>query len=325
MRTGPEKQRKKLPTKADLDPLAKNPWAVALASPPRFCTLTGARIPRDILGEWGLVKKPDTELNYMLPVGLLRDSLARQPKRAQTPDTKQTEEPDENESTVRTVRNDKMGRHLFLRMVDSLPFLRIVAPIFSRSAGKKPAVSKMVPFRWKHPYGPITAREEKSIVWIKDMPEYVLKHMRRDVAKKLGRTSTRWGLGGGDGVWNALDIQESSDAAIVDALGRLGSVERAECGAVLLLRPREVDGEDLSEVPSCSEEVVHPQTQSKIPVFDLSVLLAESDLETLRRTEAPHYQHAALFFRPDDASSIKTMLSLWKLKRFLTEDPRFNV
>jgi hypothetical protein len=183
----------------------------------------------------------------------------------------------------------------------------------------------MVPFRWKHPYGPITAREEKSIVWIKDMPEYVLKHTRRDVVKKLGRTWTRWGLGGGDGVWNALDIQETSDAAIVDALGRLGSVERAECGAVLLLRPRQVDGEDLSEVPSCSEEVVHPQTQSKIPVFDLSVLLAESDLETLRRTEAPHYQHAALFFRPDDASSIKAMLSLWKLKRFLTEVPQLNV
>lgn len=328
MRTGPEKQRKKLPTKADLDPLSKNPWAVALASPPRMCTLTGARLPRDILGEWGLVKKPDTELNYMLPVGLLKDSLARQPTPAQTEAAdaaKQTEELGDNESALKPTRNDKLGRHLFLRMVDRLPFLRIVSPIFARNAGKKAAVTKMVPFRWKHPHGPITSREEKSIVWMEGMPEYVLKHMRRNVAKELDATRERWHLGAGDGVWSVLDIQEFSDAAIVDALGRLGSIERAECGAVLVLRPGGANGGDPNEEGSCSEEVIHPQTQSKVPVFDLSALLGESDLETLRQTQAPHYQHAALFFRPEDASSIKTMVSLWKLKQFLLEDPKLKV
>jgi len=323
MRTGPGKQRKRLPTKTDLDPLAKNPWAVALASPPRMCALSGARLPRDILGEWGLVRKPDTDLNYLLPVGLLQDSLARKPAPSptQTPDAeaaKQTTDPDGNEPTVRSMRNDKKGRHLFLRMIDSLPFLRVVAPILARRAGKKPAAAKMLPFRWKHPHGPITSREEKSIVWMEGMPEYVLKHMRRDVVKKLDRTRTKWHLDSGDGVWSALDIQEVSDAAIVDALGGLGAIERAECGAVLLLRPRKARDGDLNEV-------VHPQTQSKIPVFDLSVLLGESELESLRATQARHYQQAAVFFRPDDAWSIKAMLSLWKLKMFVAEDPTLKV
>lgn len=314
MRTGPEKQHKSRPTKAGLEPLSKNPWAVALASPPRMCTLTGARIPRDILGEWGLVKKPTTDLNYMLPVGLLQNSLARKSTPVQTPDPGKPT--GENESSITPVRNEKMGRTLFLRMVDSLSFLRIVAPIFVRNAGKKPAITKMVPYRWKHPYGPITAKEEKNMVWMKDMPEYVLMHMRRDVARKLDKARERWALGGEDGVWRVLDAQEFSGAGLVDALGRLAPIERAECGAVILLHPGEVEG-DLNEV-------VHPQTQKKVPVFDLSKLLAKSDLETLRRTEAPHYQQAALFFRPEDPLSIRAMLSLWKLKQFLVEDPTIN-
>ncbi|KAJ5119052.1 hypothetical protein N7476_011405 [Penicillium atrosanguineum] len=316
MRTGPEKQHKRLPNKADLEPLSKNPWAVALASPPRMCILTGARIPRDILGQWGLVKKPNADLNYMLPVGLLQDSLARKSTPVQTSDPDKAT--GETESSITPVRNEKLGRTLFLRMVDRLSFLRIITPIFVRSAGKKPAITKMVPYRWKHPHGPITAKEEKNMTWMKDMPEYVLMHMRRDVARKLDAAREKWGLGGEDGVWSALDVQEISDAGIVDALGRLGSIERAECGAVILHPRGEVESGSL-------DEVVHPQTQKKIPVFDLSKLLGESDLERLRQTEAAHYQQVALFFRPEDPSSIKAMLSLWKLKQFLVEDPALNM
>lgn len=316
MRTGPEKQHKRLPNKADLEPLSKNPWAVALASPPRMCTLTGARIPRDLLGKWGLVKNPTTERNYMLPVGLLQDSLARKSTPVETPDP--NTQTGENESSITPVRNEKLGRTLFLRMVDSLSFLRIVAPFFAKSAGKKPAITKMVPYRWKHPHGPITAREEKNMVWMKDMPEYVLMHMRRDVARKLDVARKKWGLGGEDGVWNALDVQEVSNAGIVDALAQLRSIKRAECGAVILLRPGEVESENLNKV-------MHPQTQKKIPVFDLSKLLAESDLETLRQTEAAHYRQVALFFRPEDPSSMKAMLSLWKLKQFLEEDSALDI
>ncbi|KAJ5668430.1 uncharacterized protein N7477_007000 [Penicillium maclennaniae] len=317
MRTGPEKQHKRPPTKADLEPLSKNPWAVALASPPRMCTLTGARIPRDLLGQWGLLKNPTSGLNYMLPVGLLQESLARDSTPVRKPDPNTST--GEHESSITPVRNEKLGRTLFLRMVDRLSFLRVVAPIFARSAGKKPAVAKMVPYRWKHPHGPINAKEEKNMVWMKDMPEYVLMHMRRDVARKLEAVRQKWGLGGEDGVWSALDVQESSDAGMVDALARLRPIERAECGAMIILqRSGAVENGNVNEV-------VHPQTQKKIPVFDLSKLLAESDLDALRQTGAAHYQQGALFFRPEDPSSIKAMLSLWKLKLFLEEDPALDL
>src|SRR5436190_20827977 len=45
------KQRKRRPTKEDDDRLRRNPWAMALASPVRKCSATGARMPAEFLGE----------------------------------------------------------------------------------------------------------------------------------------------------------------------------------------------------------------------------------------------------------------------------------
>lgn len=308
-----------------------------------MCSATGARIPRDLMGEWGLVKNPSTEHNHMLPVGLLEDLLARKtpvpssspaPKttdqdQAQAPNTatnEQGEDPFKSGSIVKPVRDEKPVRRLILRMVDRLPLLRMLALPLSKGNSKKPAVVKLLPFRWKHPQGPITAREERTLVWTEDMPEYVLRHMRRHVVRKLERARKihRY-LGAAKGVWGVLDLHEYTDAALVEALGRLEPVEREECGAVIFLGPLQDAGEtgDVSfEGGSFSEDVTHPRTRSKIPVFDLSVLLSEADLENLRGTRAPHFKNTALLFIPDDRVSIETMLSLWKLKRFLAEDPK---
>lgn len=342
VRSGPFKIRKKHPTKEDEHRLAKNPWAVALASPIRMCSATGARIPRDLMGEWGLVKNPKTERNHMLPVGLLEDLLARKtpapssspaPKtadqdQAQAPNTATTEQgegPFGSGSKVKPVRDEKPMRRLILRMVNRLPLLRMLALPLSKVSNKKPVVARLLPFRWKHPNGPITAREEKTLVWTEDMPEFVLRHMRRHVVRKLERTrKIHRHLGAAKGVWGVLDLHEYTDVALVEALGRLEPVEREECGAVIFLGPLK-DARETGDGPfeggSFSEDVTHPRTRSKIPVFDLSVLLSEADMEILRGTRAPHFKNTALLFIPDDRVSIETMLSLWKLKRFLAEDP----
>lgn len=150
------------------------------------------------------------------------------------------------------------------------------------------------------------------------MPEFVLRHMQMDVVRKLERTCQRYKrLGAANGVWNVVEMQGHSDAALVDALGRLQAVDRAECGAVLLLGP-------FSEGIPSAEAATLPQTQSKVPCFDMSVLLSESDMQTLRETAAPHFQNTALFFRPNSQLSVDVMLSLWKLKCFLAEDPRLS-
>lgn len=146
------------------------------------------------------------------------------------------------------------------------------------------------------------------------MAEYVLQQRRSDVVKKLERARRRYTrLDIPGGAWSVLDIQESSNDALVDALKRLGSFERMASGAVLLLAPLS-NGE-------CPEAVFNPSTQSQVPVFDLSTLLSGSDLAKLRDTEAPHFHNAALFLRPDDRIGVEAILALWKLQRFMTETP----
>lgn len=146
------------------------------------------------------------------------------------------------------------------------------------------------------------------------MPEFALRHMQLDVARKLERISKRYSrLGAPNGVWNVLNLQEYSDTAVEDALERLQSMDRVECGAVLLVGP-------FPAGTSFSETARLPQTQQTVPIFNATTLFSGSDLRKLRSAAAPHFQNTALFFRPDDPMSIETMLSLWKLKRFLAPD-----
>ncbi|GLI76931.1 hypothetical protein PoHVEF18_005209 [Penicillium ochrochloron] len=319
-RSSPIKDRKRLPTPDDTFELKKNPWAVALASPVRMCSVTGARIPRDLLGEWGLVRKPDTENSYLLPVDLIKDSLeARKETESSVPEKAPYLDPAtisaDTPLTAKAIRNEKPGQQLLLRMLNSLHLLKGLAKPLSKNAGKRPAISRLLPFRWKHPLGPITSRVEKSILWRPDMAEYVLQQKRTDVVKKLEKARWRYArLDIPGGVWNVLNIQESSNAGLVDALERLGSFDRMASGAVILLTPSGNGG-------SWPETVFNPSTQSQVPVFDLTTLLSESDLAKLREAEAPHFRNAALFFRPDNHLGVETILALWKLQRFMTETP----
>lgn len=150
------------------------------------------------------------------------------------------------------------------------------------------------------------------------MPEYVLRHMQLDVARKLEKTCKRFPrLGAPNGVWSVIEMGDYSDIALEDALRCLQSVDRVESGAVLLLGP-------FPEGTIFSGTVLLPQTQRTVPVFNLTELLSSSDLRQLGDAAASHFQHTALFFRPDDRLSVETMLSLWKLKRFLAPDPKFS-
>ncbi|KAJ5306486.1 hypothetical protein PENANT_c031G10528 [Penicillium antarcticum] len=334
-RPGPEKNRKRRPTMHETDQLSKNPWAVALASPIRMCGVTGARLPTALLGKWGLVQQQETEQLHFMPVGLMQDLLQnnRPPNSNHsdilaTVDVKgQQSELDvssENKSpTVDTPsplvqQNNKQGRQLLLRITELLPLLRSISAPLSRKSGKKPAVLKLLPFRWKHPQGPIKASEEQKLNWMSNAPDIVLQSMRNVVYRKLDAASTKFKrLGKPNGVWRAVDLHEYSESAVEDALGCLKPFERMECGGLLLLGSNADGLASQSSVP-CPDSVTLPQTESKVPVFDLSSLLSESDLIQLRESH-PQFQRTALFFRPDEEVTIDAMIYLWKLKRLLVK------
>ncbi|KAE8148664.1 hypothetical protein BDV25DRAFT_157885 [Aspergillus avenaceus] len=67
------------------------------------------------------------------------------------------------------------------------------------------------------------------------------------------------------------------------------------------------------------EYVTLPQTQSKVPVFELLELFSDEEMDELRSYH-PRFNSPALFFRPTDKLTVNTMLALWKLKGYIRQD-----
>ncbi|KAJ6024313.1 hypothetical protein N7540_005110 [Penicillium herquei] len=308
---------RKLPPRIDgPEPLAKNPWAQALASPMRTCTVSGARLPRDLMGDWGLVQRPKTDDLYLLPVDYLQESLRKDSK------NKGDQEADGKMDDATKTGKTNTRRQLVFKMFNAIPFLRLMIKPLGKPGGKKPPVSRLIPFRWRHPQGPISQREEKQLVWLDDMPQYLLSHMRKDLSKRLVRACLQSNtLGAANGVWSVIDMQGYSTSALLQGLEELRPVTNMECGAVILLGEEEVEGDTgIAGPESFPESVTIPQIERGVPVFDLSVLLSASELAELRQS-VPHFQNSALFFRPNNKAVMDLMLSLWKLKQYLVEDP----
>ncbi|CAG8905490.1 unnamed protein product [Penicillium egyptiacum] len=332
-RHGTEKNRKRRPTTQEEADLLKNPWALILASPARMCSVTGARLPSALLGTWGLVRQPDSDKLHMMPVGLLQDSLQSNKTKNLGSSPKPTipsqyeglamgiqgqEEHSLDESPIPTSPDKQTGRQLVLRIAELLPLIRSISVPLSKKGGKRSSIMRLLPFRWKHPQGPVTAHEEKKIIWSEDTPEFTLRSMRGVVVKKLGAVLEKYKrVGMSNGVWRALDLPEYSDAALTEALGSLERFDRMECGGVLLLGSENSAASGHTSQSSGSlDSVALTQTGSKVPVFDLSVLFSESDINKLRESHA-QFQHTALFFRPEDQLGVDAMISLWKIKRLL--------
>lgn len=319
--------RKRRAEPEDISELKKNPWAVALASPVRMCVVTGTRLPRRLMGIYGLVKRPDTEQSYLLPRDLLKDSIQKRWAEGEsaTPESVADVDTDVDAGEVESenvspliARDKKLAQRPTLRIVTLAPLVKAATPYLATRKGRKPGVAKLIPYRWKHPLGPINAEELKNCIWRPDMPEYLLRHMRKDVGKRIMRVSEELETEP-DLVWKALDMDEYSGIALQAALGGLDPLENEACGAVLLFGP---EAWQATEQSHCTATVLHPRTQTRIPIFDLSTLLSKSELEMLRGTPSSHLQSKALFFRPNGSrESMDLMLYLWKLQRFLAQDP----
>ncbi|KAJ5970974.1 uncharacterized protein N7479_000892 [Penicillium vulpinum] len=332
-RAGTVKNRKRRPTTQEEADLLKNPWALMLASPARMCSVTGARMPSALMGTWGLVRQPKEDMLYMMPVGLLQDSLQSNKTQnlgsssnpiipSQHESTRmEIQAPEEDSldaSPIPTFPDKQTGRQLVLRIADLLPLIRSISVPLSKQSGKRPAIMRLLPFRWKHPQGPVTAHEEKKIIWSENTPEVMLRSMRDVVVKKLGAVLEKYKrVGTPNGVWRALDLPEYSDAALKEALESLEPFDRMECGGVLLLGSKNsTSAGDMSRSNGSLDSVALTQTGSKVPVFDLSVLFSESDINKLRESHG-QFQHTALFFRPEDPLGIDAMIFLWRIKRLL--------
>lgn len=147
------------------------------------------------------------------------------------------------------------------------------------------------------------------MVWRHDMPDFVLGHTRKEVMKRLKVASSEyqaeWDTA--SRVWSVIEL--GSGEELSETLGRIEGVEHMGRGAVLVT----------GSISSLPEYVTLPQTQTRVPVLDLSVLLSESDLESLKAHDS-RFQSSALFLRPNDSLTADALLALWKLQGLLRHD-----
>jgi len=251
------KARKRPATPEEIDRLRRNPWAIALASPPRMCSATNTRIPRAFLGDWGLVRRPDSDTLWFMPIGLLKDELkaAEAAQKAESEDEsigKAVSEGDTATTDSKNKNRNKQNRPLrllTLRLLDRLLLLKELTGQFVGS--KKARIAKIIPFRWKYPLGPVTGREEKNMVWREDMPSFVLKHMRKEAVKQL--TKACWqdkNVNTADGVWRVIELREANEAALVEGLKGMQELENMEWGGVLIMGPEKAPNTPSSSSPS---------------------------------------------------------------------------
>ncbi|RAL12289.1 uncharacterized protein BO97DRAFT_424811 [Aspergillus homomorphus CBS 101889] len=299
--------------------LTKNPWAVALASPVRYCSLTGYRMPTEFLNNWGLDEHPEGSLflhpTALLPAPSVPVPGSSSPSASSSPSSPSSPSPPQLPPTPRTAPAIK---NLRAWIVNRLPLLTHITETLSAKTARIPAITHAFPLRWKPPLGPLTEPLLARCVWRQDMPQFLTRMMRRQVGGRLRKAASQTNDSAARQVWTPL-LREGCDLtekALVDALNKMEPIVRMRVGAVLVLRPMTSEPEPGLPLTSFFHL---PQTGSKVPVFDVTRLLDGEDLACAKLEG-----QAAVFFRPDDRPTVDAMLGLWKLAGLLREDPYWD-
>ncbi|KAL5041723.1 hypothetical protein BDW71DRAFT_211829 [Aspergillus fruticulosus] len=328
-------RKKRLPTPDDLSELSKNPWAVALASPVRMCNVTGTRMPRALLTEWGLVEE-------------LAPEPAPEPELISTPASDFDVESNAQMNMPRSRRREKKGKdnklwilpvsllrddvtkidnrpRLKFRMLDRNYILQTITNAEGRKSKQKNFIANLVPHRWKPPLGPLTAEHQKRLAWRADMPDFVLGVKRREVLKQLKRVSDAFGSKNRSHAWwMSFDVQRPYsgetlvEGLMTEALAGKETPDGLESGVFLVLGGGSVsDAGAADKAATFPEFVALPGNGRKVPVFDLTRLLP-AELEEIRAYHG-HFQKFGAFLEPSHQLSIDVILALWNLQGYVRE------
>ncbi|KAL4996420.1 hypothetical protein BDV10DRAFT_112636 [Aspergillus recurvatus] len=330
-------RKKRLPTADDLSELSKNPWAVALASPVRMCNVTGTRMPKALLTEWGLVEEPAPEPE---PVSApASDFNAELNAQVNTPRPRRLEKKGKDKKLwilpLSLLKDDvikgegKDSRpHLKFRMLDRNYILQTITNADGRKSKQKNFIANLVPHRWKPPLGPLNAEHQKRLAWRADMPDFVLGLKRREVLKQLKRVSDALcSKNKSHAWWMSFDVQKPySGETLVEGLMTEGlagkeTPDGLESGVFLVLGEGSVsDAGAADKAATFPEFVALPGNGRKVPVFDLTRLLP-AELEEIRAYHG-RFQKFGVFLKPSDQLSIDAILALWNLQGYVREATR---
>ncbi|EER44622.1 conserved hypothetical protein [Histoplasma capsulatum H143] len=266
-----EQRAQKLKQRAneqDIDRLKYNPWAQLLASPVRMCAATGARVPEKLLGSWGLVQHPETQNLWLMPVDLVKEELQRVSLKSVPAASESFDDVFEVDPGLPSPPPRSSFPSFYMTNDEEL------LGAISKMKWSQPG--RLISNNWKVPKGPLPRK--MPYVFRKDMPEFFLARLRERVFAWLKKAKRLRPLGEISGCWTVLDTRTDiiGEEGLGESLRKLGGLEHAAWGAVLILRRAggvnglksssgegSVVGEDIPKIPSTS--IAGPTDESMFP------------------------------------------------------------
>ncbi|CAD6587861.1 MAG: hypothetical protein ASARMPREDX12_003033 [Alectoria sarmentosa] len=285
--------------------LQKNSYAIALATPPRLCVLTGLRLPSYFQIPFGVATHPKTGAPWHLPklsVQAMSNSGGDEIPDGNPKESSSSRLKPDTSTTLKSPTRTLSSTH-FLGSRQVLAHISSLTPLHYK---------RLMPYRWRQ--DPSVKLPE--IVWREDMDTFVLDVLRRNVSKTLSYLASR----------PAAYVAPCKD---YDSINKHGQV-----AAVLWLR-RDADtsihDESLTGVATSFDVrqtgpppyAMHYRKTRPIPYYNLAALLGPNQLSALRESRPDHYgDHFAVVKLK--RTTVKVQLELWKLLGYIAHEGEFG-
>lgn len=279
--------------------LTRNP-AIALATPPRLCVLTGLRLPSYFQISFGVATHPKTGAPWHLPnlsAQFMSSPRDDEMSKGNTDGTVPSPlEPDASMTLKSPTRTLSSTHFLASRHV------------FAYISGLTPSrYERLMPYRWRQ--DPSVKLSE--IVWREDMDIFVLGILRRNVLKTLSYLASR------------------PAAYIAPCKGYDSINKHTQVAAVLWLR--QDAGVSIHDKSSKSDATLsdfeetgpppyamHFHKTRYVPYYNLAALLGPSQLSALHESRPDQYGDQFVIIKLK-RNTVKVQLELWKLLGYIAQ------
>lgn len=188
----------------------------------------------------------------------------------------------------------------------------------AKKANKKVKPFQLVPSEWRMRLG----ADLSKVGWPERLTDLIFKYLRGKVVSSL-KAAYRYERIKSEKAdqWRTLKVSDLSVPTLIEGLRNI-EMENMSTGAVVIVGDLEAESTSDPFDSKFPDYLTLPQTQSTVPVIDLSTLLTTSDLQALREA-IPRFAEKALFFRADGPKSVDAMLAMWELKGYVMHDREY--
>lgn len=161
-----------------------------------------------------------------------------------------------------------------------------------------------------------------KVEWPERLTDLIFKYLGGEVVNSLKEAYRYERIKSGRAdQWRVLEVSDLSLSSLIEGLRKV-EMENMRTGAVVVMGDSEAESTYNPFDSKFPDYLTLPQTQSIVPVIDLSTLLSASDRQALREA-IPRFAEKALFFRADGPKSVDAMLAMWELKGYVMHDAEY--